>query len=157
MWFWKSNNQEPLSLLLIPNHRCPQHCLQTTAVLSITSKSSMSSVCLHTPDFFSIASKVLISSVLPPNHQRLQYFLKATILFSIAPKPLSSLLPLNYRCPQYCFQTNKNQRLGYIRSTSSQYKYMYFNFTQMMQYSILQTNRKTSQASHSVKCTTNET
>lgn len=94
--------QEPLSLLLPPNHRCPQHCLQTTAVFSITSKSSMSSVCLHTPDFFSIASKVLISSVLPPNHQRLQYFLKAIILFSIAPKPLmSSLLPLNYRCPQY--------------------------------------------------------
>lgn len=147
-----------MSLLLPPNHRCPQHCLQTTAVLSITSKSSMSSVCLYTPDFFSIASKVLISLVLPPNHQRLQYFLKATILFSIAPKPLmSSLLPLNYRCPQYCFQTNKNQRLGYIRSTSSQYKYMYFNFTQMMQYSILQTNRKTSRASHSVKCTTNET
>lgn len=70
---------------------------------------------------------------------------------------MSSLLPLNYRCPRHCFQTNKNQRLGYIRSTSSQYKYKYFDFTQMMQYSILQTNRKTSQASHSVKCTTNET
>lgn len=147
-----------MSLILPPNHRCHQHCLQTTVVLSITSKSSMSLVCLHTPDFFRIASKVLISSVLPPNHQRLQYFLKATILFSIAPKALmSSLLLRNYRCPQYCFQTNKNHRLGYIRSTSSQYKYKYFNFTQMMQYSILKTNRKTSQASHSVKCTTNET
>lgn len=137
--FENLTTQEPLSLLLPPNNRCPQYCLQTTVVLSITSKSSMSSVCLHSLDFYSIA-------------------FKATILFSIAPKPLmSSLLPLNYRCPQYCFQTNKNQRLGYIRSTSSQYKYMYFNFTQMMQYSILQTNRKTSQASHSVKCTTNET
>lgn len=147
-----------MSLLSPLNHRCPQYCLQTTFGLSITSKSPISSVCLHTPDFFSIASKVLISSVLPPNHQRLQFFLKAAILFSIAPKPLmSSLLPLNYRCPQYCFQTNKNHRLGYIRSTSSQYKYKYFNFTQMMQYSILKTNRKTSQASHSVKCTTNET
>lgn len=156
MWFWKSNipgtfvfiiaSKPPMSSALLssvypPNHRCLH-----------------SSVCLHTPDFFSIASKVLIFSVLPLNHQRLQYFLKATILFTITPKPLmSSLLPLNYRCPQYCFQTNKNQRLGYIRSTSSQYKYMYFNFTQMVQYSILQTNRKTSQASHIVKCTTNET
>lgn len=143
-----------MSLLLPPNHRCPQHCLQTTAVLSITSKSSMSSVCLHTPDFFSIASKVLISSVLQTTNV---YSISSKLPFFSALSPsMSSLLPRNYRCPQYCFQTNKNQRLGYIRSTSSQYKYMYFNFTQMMQYSILQTNRKTPQASHSVKCTTNE-
>lgn len=122
-------SKPPMSSALPPNHCCLQYNLQIIDVFF--------------DDFFRIASKVLISSVLPPNHQRLQYFLKATILSSIAPKPLmSSLLHLNYRCPQYCFQTNKNQRLGYIRSTSSQYKY--FNFTQMMQYSILQTNRNTS-------------